>query len=191
MTITGSIGVILHTWNYRALMDKIGLQPVVYKSGRYKDMLSGEREPDQITPEERQMVKSIIDETFGRFKSVVGQGRKFARDHGGRALSEDWTRYADGRVLSGTEAYNLGFVDQLGTFEDAVERAMTFARSLQPHMRSSLAHDLNQGNRLEVESLAGAVVRYGREAGVPTPLNFAIYACLKPYHEEAEAARQR
>ncbi len=75
--------------------------------------------------------------------------------------------------------------------EDAVERAMTFARSLQPHMRSSLAHDLNQGNRLEVESLAGAVVRYGREAGVPTPLNFAIYASLKPYHEKAEAARQR
>ncbi len=127
LTITGSIGVILHTWNYRALMDKIGLQPMVYKSGRYKDMLSGEREPDQITPEERKMVQSLIDETFGRFKTVVGEGRKFARDHGGRPLSEDWTRYADGRVLSGTEAYNLGFVNQLGTFEDAVERAKRIA----------------------------------------------------------------
>ncbi len=75
--------------------------------------------------------------------------------------------------------------------EDAVERAMAFARGLQPHMRSSLAHDLSQGNRLEVETLAGAVVRYGREAGVPTPLNFAIYACLKPYHEKAVATRRR
>ncbi len=74
--------------------------------------------------------------------------------------------------------------------EDAVERAMAFARSLQPHMRSSLAHDLSRGNRLEVEMLPGTVVRYGREAGVLTPFNFAIYACLKPAHEKAEAARR-
>ena len=72
---------------------------------------------------------------------------------------------------------------------DAVDRAMAFARGLQPGMRSSLAYDLSQGNRLEVETLAGSVVRYGREAGVPTPLNFAIYACLKPHHEKALAAR--
>ncbi len=72
---------------------------------------------------------------------------------------------------------------------DAVDRALVFARGLQPHMRSSLAHDLAQGNRLEVETLAGCVVRYGREAGVATPLNFAIHACLKPHHEKAVAAR--
>jgi 2-dehydropantoate 2-reductase len=72
---------------------------------------------------------------------------------------------------------------------DAVDRALTFARGLQPGMRSSLAHDLSQGNRLEVETLAGTVVRYGREAGVPTPFNFAIYACLKPHHHKALAAR--
>jgi 2-dehydropantoate 2-reductase len=72
---------------------------------------------------------------------------------------------------------------------DAVDRAVAFARGLQPGMRSSLAHDMSQGNRLEVETLAGTVVRYGREAGVPTPLNFAIYACLKPHHEKALATR--
>lgn len=72
---------------------------------------------------------------------------------------------------------------------DAVDRAMAFARGLQPGMRSSLAHDLGQGNRLEVETLSGTVVRYGREAGVPTPLNFAMYACLKPHHEKALASR--
>jgi 2-dehydropantoate 2-reductase len=73
---------------------------------------------------------------------------------------------------------------------DAVDRAMAFARGLQPGMRSSLAHDLSQGNRLEVETLAGTVVHYGRDAGVATPLNFVIYACLKPHHEKALAARQ-
>ncbi len=72
---------------------------------------------------------------------------------------------------------------------DTVDRALAFARGLQPGMRSSLAYDLSQGNRLEVESLAGSVVRCGRELGVPTPFSFAIYACLKPHHERALAAR--
>jgi 2-dehydropantoate 2-reductase len=74
---------------------------------------------------------------------------------------------------------------------DVVDRAVAFARGLEPHMRSSLAHDLRQGNRLEVETLAGSVVRSGRELGVPTPLNGVIYACLKPHHEKALAARAR
>jgi 2-dehydropantoate 2-reductase len=73
---------------------------------------------------------------------------------------------------------------------DAVERAIAFAGTLQPAMRSSLAHDLEGGSRLEVEALMGAVVRYGGEVGVPTPLNFAIYACLLPHHLRALAARE-
>jgi len=73
---------------------------------------------------------------------------------------------------------------------DAAERAITFARKLQPEMRSSLAHDLERGNRLEVDTLMGTVVRYGAEVGVPTPLNSAIYACLLPHHRRALAARE-
>jgi 2-dehydropantoate 2-reductase len=73
---------------------------------------------------------------------------------------------------------------------DAAERAIAFAGTLQPAMRSSLAHDLERGNRLEVEALMGAVVRYGAEVGVPTPLNSAIYACLLPHHRRALAARE-
>jgi 2-dehydropantoate 2-reductase len=72
---------------------------------------------------------------------------------------------------------------------DAVDRALAFARGLHAGTRSSLAHDLSQGNRLEVETLSGSVVRYGREVGVPTPFNFAVYACLKPHHVKALAAR--
>jgi 2-dehydropantoate 2-reductase len=72
---------------------------------------------------------------------------------------------------------------------DAIERALAFARSLQPAMRSSLAYDLEHGKRLEVEALVGTVVRFGQAVGVPTPYCFAIYACLLPYHLKAEAAR--
>jgi len=130
LTITGSIGVIMHTWNYRGLMTKVGLEPEVYKSGKFKDMLSGEREPSETTPEERAMVQSLIDETFSRFKKVVGDGRKVAHEKNkqtGKQLAEDWQDYADGRILSGTQACELGFVDELGTFEDAVKRARRIA----------------------------------------------------------------
>jgi len=130
LTITGSIGVIMHGWNYRELMNKVGLVPQTYKSGKFKDMMSGERNPDEIPAEEKAMVQGLIDETYQKFKSVVATGRKQAADKNkgqGRALSDDWANYADGRVLSGTEAYKLGFVDQLGNFQEAVKRAKLIA----------------------------------------------------------------
>lgn len=133
MTLTGSIGVIMSSWNYRGLMDKVGVLPQVFKSGKFKDMMSGSREPDSISPEEKAMVQGLIDETFGRFKHIVQEGRGLAYDQNkdskekGKPLSDDWQNYADGRVLSGTEALKLGFVDELGNFEDAVTRAKRIA----------------------------------------------------------------
>jgi protease IV len=126
LTITGSIGVIMHGWNYRGLMDKIGIAPVTYKSGKFKDMLSGDREPSQIPPEEHAMVQALIDQTYQKFKDVVIAGRTKAHEENkdeGHALALDWTNYADGRVLSGEQALKLGLVDQLGDFDDAVTRA--------------------------------------------------------------------
>ncbi|HEX3800350.1 MAG TPA: signal peptide peptidase SppA [Verrucomicrobiae bacterium] len=128
LTITGSIGVIMHGLNYRGLLDKIGVRPEVFKSGKYKDMLSPTKTPDEESPEEKEMIQNMINETFGKFKSVVADGRRtsFERDHG-KMLSPDWQDYADGRILSGKEAYKLGFVDEVGDFDDAVERAKQLA----------------------------------------------------------------
>ena len=130
LTITGSIGVIMHGYNYRGLMDKIGLRPDVYKSGKFKDMLSGDRLQAEIPQEERAMVQKLIDETYSKFKDVVGEGRKAAHDinKDGRALVSDWASYADGRLFSGKEAKELGFVDELGGFDVAVSRAEKIAK---------------------------------------------------------------
>src|SRR6266404_1750803 len=76
LTITGSIGVIMHSYNYRGLLNKVGVRPEVFKSGKFKDMLSGEKDEEDILPEEKQMVQSLIDETFERFKKVVAEGRE-------------------------------------------------------------------------------------------------------------------
>ena len=62
---------------------------------------------------------------------------------------------------------------------NAVEQAMQFTDGLGPESRASLYNDLAAGKRLELDALAGAVVRFGEEIGVATPMNRAIYAALK------------
>jgi protease IV len=137
LTITGSIGVIMNSWNYRGLMNKVGVRPQVFKSGRFKDMLSGERDLDNLTESEKEnlkaeeaMINDLIKQTFEKFKSIVAEGREFANSTNGKngvRLSPDWEDYADGRVLTGTEAFKLGFVDELGDFEAAAKRARQIA----------------------------------------------------------------
>lgn len=133
LTITGSIGVIMSTWNYRGLMDKVGVRPFVFKSGKFKDMLSGSKEPEDITQEEKDMIQKLITETYGKFASVVGEGRSRASNlnaqqkRKGRSLTDNWREYADGRILSGKEAQELGFVDSLGNFDEAAEKAAEIA----------------------------------------------------------------
>lgn len=62
---------------------------------------------------------------------------------------------------------------------DIVDRQMAFADALPPDMISSMLGDLQRGNRLELDWLAGTVVRLAMDHAVPTPLNSAIYAALK------------
>ena len=65
--------------------------------------------------------------------------------------------------------------------EDCVEQALATAAAVEPWGRGSMYHDLANGLRLESEALNGEVVRRGDERDIQTPLNFAIYAALKPY----------
>jgi len=134
LTITGSIGVIMHGYNFRGLMDKVGVRPEVFKSGKFKDMLSPDKREQDITQEERDLIQSMVNETFGKFKNIVAEGRGAAarKNAGsadkGRTLAENWQQYADGRILSGNEALKLGFIDELGNFDAALARAQKLAK---------------------------------------------------------------
>jgi 2-dehydropantoate 2-reductase len=66
-------------------------------------------------------------------------------------------------------------------------RTLAFFEGSDPAIRGSLYYDLAAGKRLEIDTLNGTVVRLGGARGVPTPLNFAIYAALKPYADGAPA----
>lgn len=62
---------------------------------------------------------------------------------------------------------------------DFADERMKFGDSSHPDFKASLLHDLERGNRLELDWLAGKVVEFGRALGVPTPANAAVYAILK------------
>ncbi|HSH16788.1 MAG TPA: S49 family peptidase, partial [Verrucomicrobiae bacterium] len=102
-------------------------QPMVFKSGDMKDMLSPSKRPEEVSAEEKALVQGMVNETFERFKTVVREGRAQAalrNGTDGQTLVEGWEEFADGRIISGKEAHRLGFVDELGNFETAVERAL-------------------------------------------------------------------
>ena len=119
LTMTGSIGVIMSTINYRGLFDKIGLQSEVYTSGKMKDMLNGGR---QRTPEEIQIVKDMVNRTYLEFSRIVAESRKIPVE------KVRTTEIGDGRIFDGEQALKLGLVDSLGYFRDAEEAAVKAAK---------------------------------------------------------------
>jgi protease IV len=112
-TITGSIGVIIQTLNYEQLFNKVGLASVVFKSGKFKDMLNGAR---PITPEERDLVQGFIMKTYEKFLGIVAKERNLPADLLRNTI-------ADGRILSGKDAYEHKLIDGLGELDDAFGKA--------------------------------------------------------------------
>lgn len=113
-TFTGSIGVIMQSLNYTDLMGKVGLEMVTFKSGKFKDMLSGAR---KMSPEEAEYLQAMIMQTYSKFVGIVATSR---------GLDEAALRagVADGRVISGQDALKEKLVDEIGDFDAAVKKAM-------------------------------------------------------------------
>jgi protease-4 len=111
-TITGSIGVIMAYTNFRKLLDKIGMVPVVIKSGEFKDMGSPTKE---MSREEKQLLQAFVDQAHRQFVTAIAEGRNMDIDH--------VQSLADGRIYTGEEAVTQGLVDRLGNLEDAIEWA--------------------------------------------------------------------
>jgi protease-4 len=112
-TITGSIGVIIQTLNYEQLFNKVGLASVVFKSGKFKDMLSGTR---PVTPEEREYIQSFVMKTYDKFLGIVARERNLPAEGLRNSI-------ADGRILSGRDALDNKLIDAVGQIEDAFTKA--------------------------------------------------------------------
>ena len=119
LTITGSIGVIMSSFKYYELLDKIGLAQENYTSGNLKDILSGVR---PTSPEEKAIIQSHIDLVYSRFVQIVADSRP--------DLTVDKIKNSiigDGRILSAPQALELGLIDELGYFDAAIAAAAKLA----------------------------------------------------------------
>jgi protease IV len=111
-TLTGSIGVIMETANVEGLLQKIGVEGVVIKSGKFKDIGSPLR---KMNEEERSLMQLVMDDVHKQFIEAVAAGR---------ALEvADVQALADGRIYTGRQAKDAKLVDELGNLEDAIQLA--------------------------------------------------------------------
>jgi len=115
-TITGSIGVIMSVQNYVELYEKLGIEMENITSGKHKDMGSPSR---PLTDEERQILKSMVNDIYQQFVEAVAEGRNMK--------VEEIEKLADGRIFTGRQALELGLVDELGNYYDAVKAAAELA----------------------------------------------------------------
>ncbi len=115
-TLTGSIGVIMSFPNTEELFRKVGLKFEVVKTGKFKDIGSLSR---PMTAEERELLQTVLSNVYDQFVDAISEGRNMDR--------EDILPYADGRIFSGDQARDYGFVDRLGDLNDAIQLAAGMA----------------------------------------------------------------
>jgi protease-4 len=115
-TLTGSIGVLMEFVRVEELLKKIGVEMQVIKSGEFKDIGSPNR---KMTHKEKEMLLTLLEDIRNQFVTAVSQGRNMPE--------EAVLALADGRIFSGRQAKDLGLVDSLGNFRDAVSVAKRLA----------------------------------------------------------------
>ena len=112
-TLTGSIGVLLMMPNVSQIATKFGFQMNVVKSGHFKDSGSPFRE---FQPDERDLMQQLVNQTYEQFVKTVADSRKLS--------VADVKKFADGRVILGEQAVQLGLVDEIGGVERAAKIAL-------------------------------------------------------------------
>lgn len=121
-TLTGSIGVISHFTNFEGIMGKVGVKDMTIKSGRYKDIGSSSR---AMTGEEQEILQALVDDTYEQFIKDVYEGRRTKDGSYGdfrKKLTRDDIKYlAEGMIYTGKQAKEVGLVDRLGTYNDALD----------------------------------------------------------------------
>jgi protease-4 len=108
-TMTGSIGVIVKFPNLEGLFEKIGYRSEVIKSGPFKDVGASNR---PMSEEERQLMQDLISNVYGQFVRDIALARDMEED----IIQE----LADGRIYTGEQALEVGLIDSLGNFTDAI-----------------------------------------------------------------------
>ncbi len=116
-TITGSIGIFAGKFDMSGLYEKIGLNKIVIKRGRYADILTETRE---ATEDELNLIYRLIEDFYKTFLARVAEGR-------GKS-AEEIHKIARGRVWSGRDAKKVGLIDEFGGIEEAINEVKKLAK---------------------------------------------------------------
>lgn len=111
-TTTGSIGVVAEFPIVKGLLDKIGVRFEMIRGGRYKGTGSPYQE---FTEDQRRRLQKYLDDAYAQFVDVVSEEREIPRS---KVLT-----LADGSIYTGRQALDLGLIDVIGDYEDAVKMA--------------------------------------------------------------------
>jgi len=115
-TLTGSIGVIMTFPNTEELFRKVGLRFDVVKTGKFKDIGSMSR---PMTDDERRLLEQVLGNVYEQFVDAISEGRGLDR--------AEILPLADGRIFSGDQALEYGFVDRMGDLDDSIRLAARMA----------------------------------------------------------------
>ncbi len=157
-TLTGSIGVIMEMANVEGLLKKIGVEGVVIKSGRFKDIGSPLR---KMSDEDRRLLQAVMDDVHQQFIQAVAEGRSLD--------VAEVQSLADGRIFTGRQAKEAKLVDELGDLDDAIRLAADLAgiegepRVVEPRRRFSIRELLESrlfGGLPKIDLQTGVSLKY-------------------------------
>jgi protease-4 len=153
-TLTGSIGVIMESVNYGELAERYGIDFVTIKSGPFKDIMSPTRD---MTEDERKLLQGMLNESYESFVDIIEEGRGMSE--------KEVKEFADGRIMSGRQAVEIGIADDFGFEEDVIADlrkdfdlgdAEVFEYGVSEGLGSLLSMKLNSflGNDMESKMMA-------------------------------------
>ncbi len=161
-TTTGSIGVIISSYDLSGLYEKIGVKEANIVSAKNKDMGSMGK---PMTDEQKAIYQSIVDEAYEQFVSIVAQARNMSVD--------DVKSLADGRIYTASQALDNGLIDGIKTeeeFDDYVKEQSKVSRFYEPKSSAGYLSQIfgsvaKTKEKSEAEVLVDLIDRIG--SGVP------------------------
>ena len=155
-TLTGSIGVIMHLMNLQEMEKKVGVEPMVIKSGQFKDIGTMDR---PATAAEKELLQSIIMDSYDQFVTAVSEGRQLDKN--------EVKKLADGRIYSGRQALKVKLVDELGGYDDALQSLQKMTRA-KFNIKKDLDVDEGKGMGIFAALMeAGTKIPQGQGPGIP------------------------
>ena len=164
-TITGSVGVIMQSVNIEKLLQSLGIEPVIFKSGELK---AKPNPVESLNSNEKDIIQNVIESIHESFLTMVKNNRK---------ISEDNLKIiSDGRIFTGIEAKKINLVDEIGSEKDALDWLKTETSVEKDIDVIKIENETNFSNILDILSLKSILKK-------KIATSNGLFAIWAPYYE--------